>query len=388
MSIANEITRLQSAKSNLKTAINSKLGTGTLITNEKIDQYSTFVDNISGGDEWKPQPDWWDIKSIVENDTENYPYKIIALQDEGAKTQFIRLNNYQNVFNSKKVKLSDGQEITETGTYTVGENGLRLCSKGYKTFYSIWYYDENPNFAYHNIGSHFPNSRYIYFFNVTTIQLNSSFSWTGGEQNPRLESIESNKTIATTNSNQPLGFSQAFNLKKYPIFIFNRGSDITPNNVSISGAPYIKYDDYVNIIKSKNFNFVTGNAPEFYNTFFNGNSIIDFENDLDMDTTLFNRLNSIFGAYGIRKINCENVTTFAGRCFVAEIYEISNIKVSTSNYFNANSLSHNTLIRILNALYDYSESSDTYTLTLGATNLAKLTNEEIAIGTAKGWTIN
>lgn len=385
MSVADKLTKLTTDITSAYNTIQSK--GGTIPAHKNTDNLSSAISSIPT-DEWQPQPDWWDIKSIVENDTENYPYKIIVLQDEGAKTQFIRLNNYQTVFNSKKVKLSDGQEITETGIYTVGENGLRLCSKGYKTFYSIWYYNENPNFSYNNIGSHFPNSRYIYFFNVTTINLNSSFSWTGGEQNPFLESIESNKTIATTNSNQPLGFNQAFNLKKYPIFIFNRSSDITPNNVGISGAPYIKYDDYVNIIKSKNFNFVTGNAPEFYNTFFNGSAIIDFENDLDMDTTLFTRLNSIFGAYGIRKINCENVTTFAGRCYVAEIYEISNIKVSTSNYFYSNSLSHNTLIRILNALYDYSESSDTYTLTLGATNLAKLTAEEIAIGTNKGWTIN
>lgn len=46
MSIASEITRLQNAKSSLKTAINSKLSSG-LITNETIDDYAAKVTNIA-----------------------------------------------------------------------------------------------------------------------------------------------------------------------------------------------------------------------------------------------------------------------------------------------------------------------------------------------------
>lgn len=46
MSIASEITRLQNAKSSLKTAINSKLSSG-LITNETIDAYAAKVTNIA-----------------------------------------------------------------------------------------------------------------------------------------------------------------------------------------------------------------------------------------------------------------------------------------------------------------------------------------------------
>lgn len=46
MSIASEITRLQNAKSSLKTAINSKLSSG-LITNETIDNYAAKVASIA-----------------------------------------------------------------------------------------------------------------------------------------------------------------------------------------------------------------------------------------------------------------------------------------------------------------------------------------------------
>lgn len=42
---------------------------------------------------------------------------------------------------------------------------------------------------------------------------------------------------------------------------------------------------------------------------------------------------------------------------------------------------------ILGALYDYSGVTTTHTLTLGTTNLAKLTDAEKAIATEKGWTL-
>ena len=70
------------------------------------------------------------------------------------------------------------------------------------------------------------------------------------------------------------------------------------------------------------------------------------------------------------------------------INNIANIKISGINLGWSINLNHDTLIRILNALYDYSEDSGTHTITLGTTNLAKLTEEEIAIGTDKNWTIN
>lgn len=50
-------------------------------------------------------------------------------------------------------------------------------------------------------------------------------------------------------------------------------------------------------------------------------------------------------------------------------------------------LSHDSLMSIINALADYSESTSTWTVTLGATNLAKLTDVEKAIATEKGWTL-
>ena len=49
MSIASEITRLQNAKASLKSSINAKTDAQHQITDETIDDYSSFVDSISSG---------------------------------------------------------------------------------------------------------------------------------------------------------------------------------------------------------------------------------------------------------------------------------------------------------------------------------------------------
>jgi len=54
---------------------------------------------------------------------------------------------------------------------------------------------------------------------------------------------------------------------------------------------------------------------------------------------------------------------------------------------NSSKLTYVSLISIINALYDYSDTDATKTLTLHATAKAKLSDSDIAIATEKGWTI-
>lgn len=61
-----------------------------------------------------------------------------------------------------------------------------------------------------------------------------------------------------------------------------------------------------------------------------------------------------------------------------------------SNGFNVSycpKLTHDSLMRIINVLKDYSGSGTTYTITFGSDNIAKLTEEEILIANRKGWDI-
>lgn len=51
-------------------------------------------------------------------------------------------------------------------------------------------------------------------------------------------------------------------------------------------------------------------------------------------------------------------------------------------------LTHDSIISLINILYDYSGTTTTNSITLGTTNLGKLTDEQKAIAINKGWTLS
>ena len=71
------------------------------------------------------------------------------------------------------------------------------------------------------------------------------------------------------------------------------------------------------------------------------------------------------------------------------------LTTQNANYNNytltlsSNPLTHDSLMNVINNLYDIAtKGCNTQKLVLGSTNIAKLTEEEIAIATNKGWTIS
>ena len=76
-------------------------------------------------------------------------------------------------------------------------------------------------------------------------------------------------------------------------------------------------------------------------------------------------------------------------------YALENITIEGvigTNGFNisqSTNLTHDSIMSIINALADYSEdtSGTTWTVTIGSTNKAKLTAEELLIASDKGWTV-
>ena len=73
--------------------------------------------------------------------------------------------------------------------------------------------------------------------------------------------------------------------------------------------------------------------------------------------------------------NCQSLTDLGG--FIG-------LKVGI-NLSACTALTHDSLLNVINKVADVTASPKT--LTLGSTNLAKLTDEEKAIATSKGWTL-
>jgi hypothetical protein len=128
----------------------------------------------------------------------------------------------------------------------------------------------------------------------------------------------------------------------------------------------------------------------------NHHGVLDFS---CKDTTKTINLNNLFYSHnninGIKKIDefiCSERTLFYNDTFIqaTQLEEVTFTGEIASDNFNVSTcpkLTHDSLMSIINTLKDYSGTTTTKTCTLGATNLAKLTEAEIQIANNKGWTL-
>ena len=101
------------------------------------------------------------------------------------------------------------------------------------------------------------------------------------------------------------------------------------------------------------------------------------------------------GCPKLTSVSCINCT-MSDTCDVNEYtfnnlpivnFDFTGTEITVDLLLNKNSvISHESLVNIITNLKDYS-SGDTHTLTIGSTNLAKLTTDEITIATNKNWTV-
>lgn len=115
--------------------------------------------------------------------------------------------------------------------------------------------------------------------------------------------------------------------------------------------------------------------------------------NLDLSHCDFGKVNSIISAFG----NCTNLTNFKSPKNVGKAFtqKSNNYQPYQQSYSSSTKLTHESLMDIINNLYDLNLIHNTanggtlYTqkITIGATNKAKLTAQEIAIATNKGWTV-
>lgn len=111
----------------------------------------------------------------------------------------------------------------------------------------------------------------------------------------------------------------------------------------------------------------------------------------NFDLSMVNNIGSMFSS----NFKLENLCSLKnlGKAYTQKTANYSSYTLGLSNCTN---LTYESLMNVINGLYDLNLTYDvanggtlyTQKLQLGATNLAKLTEDEIAIATAKGWTVS
>lgn len=353
MSVADKLTKLSTDITSAYNSIQSK--GGTIPAHKNTDNLSTAISSIPSGG-WQPQPDWWDIDSILANDTENYSGKVIILIPDYAPTSIIQTGPF--TIKPSMAKTSDGttyNNVSSNITHTWDTTKDRTCSLGYKTRYVILYYNSSEMNFGHNQASYdlWKSALYIIINGIT------------------ISSMANGNIFTNSNLLECLKITNGL---------------LKPSNLTLGGTLKLKKIIGLDTSLVTNMNnFCSSNGLVSYN---------DFWKDYQIDTSKVTSFSGAFNTSGLRYIpsldfnSATNINNMFNTSTIITINEIKNIKISGINLKTSTLLNHDTLIRFLNALYDYSSSSNTYTLTLGNTNLAKLTSAEIQIGTDKGWTIN
>ena len=134
----------------------------------------------------------------------------------------------------------------------------------------------------------------------------------------------------------------------------------------------------------------TSNVTDMYNMLSYCTSLTSIP---QLDTSNVTYMNSMFfncaSLTSIPQLDTSNVTnmnSMFSNCSRLEEIHMINMKVSF-NISSSTKFTRESLLEIINNCYDLTTLNKTATLTMGSTNLAKLTEEDKAIATAKGWTL-
>ena len=206
--------------------------------------------------------------------------------------------------------------------------------------------------------------------------------------------VDINDYFVTTidDTNGQSFFANVKFLKKNPKFI------VTATNCNNM------FEGYQGIMPSKNELNLNGVKTMSY-----GFARCSINQIIDYDFSTLENLEYIFyNMYNLKKVplvdfsSAKNIQSLlAGSYYITDLegfkdlgkaYETTE-SVNSSYYrlqlSNFNSLTHDSLMNVINNLYDIkTKGCKAQRLDLGSTNIAKLTSEEIAIATEKGWTVS
>lgn len=338
------------------------------------------------------------IIQLLDNDEENYNYKaIVLLLNNGTNEYTIRYSD--NLYDSGDLIVgSDGQQLTVSGTktYTFDDTKDFINNLGQRVRYFIIY--KNSNEVNGNSPS-FKDSILMYYLKNCSIEENGN-SFVGSTSICKILELDETCNLSinsqnVTSNNQSMlkykmptntsytknalyyGFANARTIEEISLNLNNQVTNLGQcfygcynlKNIELNNCPSEAVD--CNMMLNSCYTLETFVAtpylkPNNYSSFFD--YLYNLKKISGIDFSLFT-----------------STVIFASSKNLAEIENISNIGMSL-NLNGCNQLNHDSLINVLNALVDLT-GTDSKTLTLGTTNLNKLSENEKAIATNKNWTL-
>ena len=194
---------------------------------------------------------------------------------------------------------------------------------------------------------------------------------------------QANSIIANSNAREltTLHLPELVSTRNHLIYSSGMGADMFPKLTTID-APNLISTDYLYKANDYRSDFAHEHQRTYLKNIIIGegcsyNASYLFCNNLDIKEYTFNPTHVLTG-----------VVYMFGYCYsLNKINFYDNFKVNDLDFTQCRTLTHDSLVDMLNKLADVTGDSTTYTLKLGDFNLGKLTAEEVAIGTNKGWTI-
>ena len=193
-------------------------------------------------------------------------------------------------------------------------------------------------------------------------------------------------------------FGRCTKLKTVPYWDFSKVTNINGFIQFCSSLEEIPEYDFSSVKSMSNFCYKCDslkrlpsfNTPKNTTLYYSFYECYALEEIGEVDASSVNNVSTTF--------YCPKLTTFGGLLNLGKAYTQKTVNASSYgvSLSSSNQLTHESLMNVINKIYDLNLTYNvanggtlyTQSLKLGSTNLSKLTAEEIAIATAKGWTVS
>ena len=200
--IAEQLTSLSETKTAIKDAIVAK---GVQVADDTpFRNYADKIGEISGGGEpsgeWQPNPNWWDIKKILDEDTRDYKGKVGVI-----------LYNFNDVSDFQLSSSGMTAVATSDGAfYSYADNGSKVShnwdtskdkddGRGFKTRWVIYYYTtDTTSDAFGQSSAKFGWAYNYIAYLVLRINCSSGSTFCGGQR--LLEAIDNDGYVISGTS--------------------------------------------------------------------------------------------------------------------------------------------------------------------------------------------